>query len=112
MRVARAFASGELSTHVNVGPDTAPETFELSNNLWFAHDEPGESEPSSLPAAESDGIYGTDPALSDAAGGDYHIGSESPLAGAGTPLAELGGDRDGTCYAAPPSIGAYEVGAP
>lgn len=104
------FARGELSTYVNVGADTSPETFELSNNLWFAHDDPAQSEPSPLPAPENGGIYGMDPGFADAAGGDYHIAADSPAAGAGTGVEGLEGDRDGTCYASPPSIGAFEVG--
>lgn len=103
------FSRGELSTYVNVGADTSPETFELSNNLWFAHDDAAQSEPSPLPAPENGGIYGMDPGFADAPSGDHHIDTTSPAAGAGAELAELGGDRDGTCYASPPSVGAFEV---
>jgi hypothetical protein len=104
------FSRAELSTFVNVGPDTSPDSFEFTNNLWYAHDDPDASEPSPLPAAEVDGIYGENPGFADAAGADYAITAASPAAGAGvaapgTPSADLAG----RCYADPPSLGAYEA---
>src|SRR5690606_19243842 len=98
------FDRGELSTYVNIGANTAPETFTFENNLWYAHDNPGQSQPSGLPSAETGGIAGQDPQLSNAAGGDFHVPSSSPAAGAGKPLAELGADFDRVCYDDPPSI--------
>jgi len=103
------YSRADLSTTVNIGPDTAPETFEFSNNLWYAVDSPGESEPTDLPVSEADGVYGEDPAFADAAGGDFHIDAQSPAAGAGLADPEIVGDVEGRCYAAPPSIGAHEV---
>jgi hypothetical protein len=103
------FQRSELSTFVNVGPDTSPETFEFSNNLWYAHDEPGESGPEGLPVAESDGISAEDPELSDVGADDVAIASSSPAAGAGAPSANTAGDLLGNCFAEPPSIGAVEV---
>jgi hypothetical protein len=103
------FSVGQLSTYVNVGGNTSPETFELANNLWYAHDEPGQSEPSPLPVAENGGIYGMDPAFAGASGSDFHLTDTSPAAGAGVELSELSGDRDGVCYASPPSLGAFEL---
>jgi hypothetical protein len=102
------FAVADLSTHVNVGPDTDAASFEFSNNLWYAHDTPSESEPS-LPAPEIAGVYAVDPGFGDAANDDVSIGANSPLAGAGEALPEVTGDLDGACFADPPSIGALEV---
>ena len=45
------FERADLSTYVNIGPDTAPETFTFANNLWYARDNPAQSEPS-LPATD------------------------------------------------------------
>jgi hypothetical protein len=98
----------QLSTYVNIGPNTAPETFIFSNNLWYAHDTPSASTPS-LPVVETDGIYGTDPLLADPAGGDYQIFSDSPAFHSGLSSLLVAGDVAGTCYHDPPSIGAYEV---
>lgn len=54
------FRRSQVQTEVNVGGDAAPETFRFENNVWFAEDRPGSSKPR-LPAAETDGVYGTDP---------------------------------------------------
>jgi hypothetical protein len=102
------FSHGDLSTYVNIGPDTAAETFTFTNNLWYAHDNPGQSQPTNLPVAESDPVVGQNPGFENAPGHNYHIGSNSPAAGQGIPLTEVNGDMDGQCYADPPSIGAYE----
>jgi hypothetical protein len=96
-----------VRTHVNVGADTAPDTFTFSNNLWYAHDDPGSSEPGSLPVAESDGVYAEDPGFAGA--DDRHVGSASPASGAGAELENVTADLDGDCYASPPSIGAYQA---
>jgi hypothetical protein len=97
------FAAGGISTHVNVGPDVAAETFAFVTNLWYAHDDPGASAPE-LPVAETGGIAGEDPLLD----GEYGIPAESPAYLAGTPWAGLVGDLHGACWADPPSIGARE----
>ena len=96
-----------LSTFVNVGANTQAATFVFRNNLWYAHDAPAQSQPSGLPAAETAGIYGTNPQLVAPASGNYAIPASSRAAGAGTALTELTGDITGKCWASPPSIGAY-----
>jgi hypothetical protein len=98
------FSAGTLSTHVNVGPDTDPGSFEFTTNLWYAHDDPGSSTPS-LPVAETGALIGMDPGLS----GTHEISAGSPAAGAGATLGEVRSDRAGRCYGDPPSIGAFEV---
>ncbi len=97
------FERGDLSTYVNIGPDTEPGTFTFANNLWYAWDNPAQSEPS-LPVAESDGIYGLDPEL----GPDLSITRSSPASGTGRATSWTWGDIEGACYASPPSIGAFE----
>jgi hypothetical protein len=96
------YAPETLSTHVNVGADTAPETFEFSNNLWYTGNDQDDAEPS-LPVDETNGIYGEDPLFQNV---DWFISGESPAAGAGVPLPELSADASGRCYKDPPSIGA------
>lgn len=98
------FQDGPLSTHVNVGPNTAPATFQFSNNLWYAADAPGSSQPT-LPSPETGGVYGEDPLLLPG----FRIDDSSPAAGAGLAHAWLAGDRDGFCYATPPAVGAHEA---
>ncbi len=53
------------STHwfeggVNIGPNTAPETFRFVRNFWFCRDNPARSKPT-LPSTEVSGTYGSDP---------------------------------------------------
>ena len=103
----RLLQSQLLSTFVNVGANTQAATFVFRNNLWYAHDAPAQSQPSGLPAAETAGIYGTNPQLVAPASGNYAIPASSRAAGAGTALTELTGDITGKCWASPPSIGAY-----
>ncbi len=98
------FEDGDISTHVNIGPNTAPATFDFAHNLWFAWDAPGASTPT-LPSAEVGGIYGEDPQLT----AEWGIPGTSPAAGAGAAQAWLSGDRLGNCYGSPPGIGAHEA---
>jgi hypothetical protein len=44
---------------VNIGPNTAPETFKFADNWWYCSDAPA-SKPS-LPTEEKNGVYGKDP---------------------------------------------------
>jgi hypothetical protein len=97
------FERADLSTYLNIGPNTASNTFIFANNLWYAWDNPGQSTPN-LPTPESNGLYGLDPALDN----QYRIAPTSPASGAGQPTAWSWGDLSGTCYANTPSIGAFE----
>jgi hypothetical protein len=106
-----AFDRGELSTYINIGPDTQPETFTFAHNLWYARDDPSQSAPT-LPVAETNAVVGRDPHFVDAAGGNYHLQLTSPAIGAGRALADVTHDYDGARYGTPPSIGAFEGDAP
>lgn len=78
------FDSNALNTVVNVGPQTAPDTFRFEGNAWYCSDRPGESQRRiRLPVAETGGLYGVDPELADAAGGDLTIGARDAVNGAG-----------------------------
>src|SRR6185503_6669598 len=102
------FTRGILSTTVNVGPSTSAATFVFANNLWYAQDAPGSSRPTDLPAAETGGVVGVDPLLSNPTSGDYSLRTSSPAIGAGRVAPELRSDVTGRCFTDPPSIGAYE----
>lgn len=103
------FNHSQVTTFVNIGSNTMPETFTFSNNLWYALDYPGFSGPS-LPTPETDPIIQQDPQFVDAPSWDFHLLPTSPAGGAGVDVAEVSGDRDAECYLSPPTIGAYEIG--
>ncbi len=98
------FDRGALSTYVNIGSGTAPETFTFANNLWYAYNNPSESQPA-LPATEVNGIYGLDPSFLTG----YRVSVTSPAAAAGAITEWTWGDLGGACFADPPTIGAYEA---
>jgi hypothetical protein len=102
------FSRGDLSTYVNVGPNTQAATFQFANNLWYAHDMPSSSRPTDLPSPETGAVVGVDPQLQAPTSGDYRLGASSPAASAGQRATELRSDMIGRCYGDPPSIGAYE----
>jgi hypothetical protein len=62
---------------VNVGPGTAPESFEFARNYWFCIDDPERSRPQ-LPVAEKDPAGGVDPLFRDAENGDLRLAEKSP----------------------------------
>lgn len=99
--------AGDL-TEVNTGPNTAPETFVFSNNLWFNAGDTNWPGPV-LPVPEINPVPPADPLFADPANGDFSIPSNSPAAGAGIPLASLISDYLGQPFATPPSAGAIEA---
>lgn len=101
------FDRWDLSTFVNVGANTSPQTFVFGNNLWYARDNPAASAPT-LPTPETGGIVGLDPRFVDAAFGYYLLRWESPARRTGASPGPSGGDRNGICYASPPSLGAHQ----
>lgn len=104
------FDRSDLSTYINIGPNTAPATFTFAHNLWYAYDNPAASTPN-LPVTELNGLYGVNPQLLDPANADYHVAAASAAVGAGQSPARISGDYDGRCYLAPPAIGAFEAPA-
>lgn len=101
------FERSQISTYVNIGADTDAPSFSFETNLWYAHDDPGQSDPAGdLPSAETGAVIGMDPMLQTPG---YDIPAGSPAAGAGSAVDGLSSDYAGRCYASPPSIGAYEV---
>ena len=97
------YSSTEVVGEVEVGPDTAPETFRFSHNLWYDEAAPGSAP--ELPVAE-DGSLLANPYLADPAGGNYAPRRGSPAIGAGVPLDEVTSNADGECADDPPNIGA------
>lgn len=67
---------------VNIGPRTAPETFQFNGNVWFCEDRPERSAPR-LPSPENGAILGRDPLFRDPAAGDFTLQPGSPARGRG-----------------------------
>jgi hypothetical protein len=105
------FDRSDLSTCLNIGVNTDPASFQFGNNLWYAFNQPSQSQPN-LPSAETNGIYGLDPLFIDEAGGDFSLATNSPAAGSAMRLPEARADLLARCYANPPSIGAFEADPP
>ena len=111
------FTAASLSTAVNIGADTAPETFTFSNNLWVASDDPSASAPT-LPVAETGGVVGGATGYGDALDAwDPHaalpdfICRDAAERNAGAPLPELTGNARGECFEDPRPIGPLNSGS-
>lgn len=102
------YLGNAIATECNVGPNTRPETFSFSNNLWYHHEQPSWDGPS-LPVEDRNSIVGSDPKLAAAEQGNVAIDTTSPAYAAGTEVADVTVDFDGQPYAALPSIGAVEA---
>lgn len=95
-------------TAINIGPNTAPQTFTFSNNLWYHADNPNWAGPNT-PVAEPNRVLNQDPLLQDPVNENFAIPPASPAAGRGLPLSEPKLDFLKRLFAHPPSIGAVEA---
>ncbi len=98
----------EINALVNVGPDTAPTTFILENNLWYCSDNSAfdyQSDKASLPVVEKDGIQQKNPLFLNESMLDFHISINSPATNSGLP-GKINSDFDGNC--ADNDIGPYQ----
>jgi len=98
------YLSSDL-TEVNIGPNTDPESFSFSNNLWFNASDANWSP--TLPVTDPNQLI-ANPEFNDAVQEDFYISPNSPATGNGTPLAESQTDYFGHPFDDPPSIGAIE----
>ena len=64
------FDTSQTRIHINVGGNTAPETFKFEQNYWYCRDRPAASRPR-LPVNESSGVYGREPLFYDESKGDF-----------------------------------------
>ncbi len=103
------FATADLSTFVNVGPDTAPETFTFGNNLWYATDDPTFSGPTltdGIPA-ETGSVIQQDPRVSET---NWWLCSGAPGSFDGRVVEGSTADFQATCWhPTSPSIGAIQA---
>jgi uncharacterized protein DUF1565 len=93
---------------INIGAGTAPASFSVARNLWYAHDVPRQSEPRlGAVGAHTGSIVGVDPQFADAARGDFHLRRTSAAVAAGDARFSPPTDVEGKCYTTPPSLGAF-----
>jgi hypothetical protein len=105
------YYTNSLSRHVNIGPNTAPETFNFSNNLWYNQSNPAASVPV-LPVAETNQIAGEDPLFIDPNFGDFALQAGSPAIGTGLQNAGPLFDFFNNLFNSDPSRGAIEGDEP
>ena len=103
------YINDQVSVEVNIGPNTAPETFTMSNNLWYHADDASWTGPV-LPVADENNIVGEDPLFVNPEGEDFQLQENSPAIGAGFDVTDPLLDLAGLPFLQPRSIGAFEGG--
>ncbi len=91
---------------INIGPNTMPETFTFSNNLWYNVDNPDWSGPN-LPSIDENIIL-MNPEFVDVMFGSYSLKGSSPAIGKGFDTKYPIYDINSTLYKNPRSLGAIE----
>lgn len=97
-----------LNTETNIGPNTRPETFVFSNNLWFNAAVPNWTGPD-IPTADPNQILQANPMFKAPANDDFSIPPGSPAAGAGAARMEPKLDFLKRGFATSRSVGAVEA---
>jgi hypothetical protein len=97
--------SANVTVEVNIGPNTASQTFRFSNNLWYKSSNSNWQGPV-LPGTITNQRIG-DPKFSTSGG--YLISSVSPAVKAGLPYPNQVQDILGNLFNVIPSIGAHEA---
>ncbi len=72
-----ALRRSEVHDIVNIGPDTAADSFEFARNYWFDYDDPLAGAPK-LPVEEKEPAGGFDPHFRDPSKGDLRVAPASP----------------------------------
>lgn len=98
-----------LNTTTNIGPNTRPQTFLFSNNLWYNSASPNWNGPF-LPTPDLNQILNQNPLLDDPEMGDFRPQAGSPAIGTGLAVMEPVHDFDGNAFLMPRSRGAIEAG--
>ena len=103
------FLDERSSVECNIGPNTAPETFTFSNNLWYHVDDANWPGPD-LPVPDVDNIVGQNPLFEDEHNDDFTLHEGSPAIGSGYGVEYPALDFSGSSFLNPRSIGAFEGG--
>ena len=92
-------------TEVNIGSNTDPSSFMISNNLWF--NESSDSWSPNLPVTDPNQII-ANPLFVDGTGADFNLQDSSPAIGMGLFQNVIELDYNMNEFSNPPSIGAFE----
>jgi len=104
------YFGNNLHRVVNIGPNTAPETFTFANNLWYNYENP-DFDDLQLPVTETDGITGKDPLFANPDANDFELKEQSPAKGKGNKdFLKYELDYNSRYFALNCSIGAFEPG--
>jgi hypothetical protein len=98
-----------VTAECNIGPDTDPQSFVFSNNLWYNSQNTSWKAPRDLPVPDSASIVGKDPLFVAAPQGDFSIPQSSPAFAKGFPVQQPKFDYAGAAFASPRSVGALEA---
>ncbi|MGC9078557.1 MAG: T9SS type A sorting domain-containing protein [Candidatus Kapaibacteriota bacterium] len=96
---------------INIGPNTAPETFVFSNNLWYNRDNTNWTGPN-LPVAETNSYVNIDPLIATDPENGITIAKKSPAIGKGIFVENPREDYFGQLFNNPRSVGAIEINPP
>jgi hypothetical protein len=102
---------GNLGTETNIGPNTRPESFIYSNNLWFNYQDGNWSGPD-IPVSDPAIIIGNDPLFLDTLNHDFQLNPSSPAIGKVTTSDPPQFDYLGNPFNNPRSLGAIEGNPP
>ncbi len=102
------YLGNNLSTETNIGPNTRPESFTFSNNLWYNADDLNWAGPN-VPVTDENNIINEDPMFLDPQNDDFLISMNSPAAEAGFAASEPQSDFFDMAFNDPRSIGAVEA---
>jgi hypothetical protein len=97
-----------VSTTINIGPNTDAGSFVFAHNLWYHTDNSNWGGPI-LPVTEQGQIKNQNPLLANPANRDFTIPTNSPASAKGKKVAEPIFDYYNKRFANPPSIGAVEA---
>ena len=76
------YRDSQVSQDCSIGPNTNPQSFSFSNNLWYHSQNPAWTGPT-LPATDINCMIGKDPLFNNAAADDFTLGKASPAGGKG-----------------------------
>ena len=101
------YFGNSLNRVVNIGPNTNPESFTISNNLWYDYQDDNFSGPN-LPVEEPNAIIQQDPKFIDVDSYDFNLRNDSPAIAKGKTSTAPELDFKDKYYKEICSLGAFE----